>query len=116
MRLFCFMFRYAYLKEFMLSVQDANQAGDFCAEQMQLSGITCSKIFTRGAHIGACVHACVRACVRACVGRRRRMLCAACTPCRHACTPARTHGRMPARQHARPLWLSQGTHYPPPVI
>eukprot|EP00750_Incisomonas_marina_P011602 INCI16394.6.p1 GENE.INCI16394.6~~INCI16394.6.p1 ORF type:complete len:1223 (+),score=207.74 INCI16394.6:2523-6191(+) len=45
-------FMYAYLKEFMLSVEDANQAGDFCAEQMQLSGITCSKIFTRGAHIG----------------------------------------------------------------
>lgn len=29
-------FMYAYLKEFMLSVEDANQAGDFCAEQMQV--------------------------------------------------------------------------------
>ena len=65
-------YMYAYLKEFMMSVQDANQSGDFCAEQMQLSGITCSRIFTRGAHIGACSRSWHRPCAcRVCTHRRR---------------------------------------------
>ena len=39
-------FMYAYLKEFMLSVEDANQAGDFCAEQMQVRRVEQSKRYS----------------------------------------------------------------------